>query len=268
MFFLPDFRSLREARVSRAKRAIDRKVAWQDADLTKRKDVGIIAKTFTPENPLDEVFPDVPSEGITYKDRLRYAKIPLPVHEGLPFNAAADLYSDSNRVYFDEEVPIPALHYKLEPDERPWEHYRWATWMSLTPMEMWTQRSGIQAATGRVILGGLGMGWLMRQIAKKPTVKEIIVIEKDQDIVDWFGTTICKNTPKCTGLLVGDFWERAREFDLAKDRFIADIWPTLGDAQSDRNLAKLRATGAKVWAWGSARPDHYQQMLINQEKKK
>ncbi len=37
-----------------------------------------------------------------------------------------------------------------------------AIWMSLTPMEMMTQRSGVQAARGTVVIGGLGLGWLLR----------------------------------------------------------------------------------------------------------
>lgn len=272
MFFLNPFRSLQEEKrmhERRAKAVLANKKPWPGLKPPGgHKDIGIIAKTFVAENPLDEVFPKVPKDGLTYKDRLRYLKKELPLYAGLPISAADDLYHDGGRAYFDEPVDIPTLQYHLKPDQQPWEHNRWDVWMSLTPMEMWSQRSGVQAATGRVILGGLGMGWLMRQIAKKPTVKEIIVIEKDKDLVDWFGAQICKNTEKCTGLLVGDFWERAREFDLKRDRFIADIWPEMGDAQHDRSLAKLRATGAKVWAWGCVRPDWYHQRMIDEEKGK
>lgn len=271
MFFLNPFRSMQEDRVMherRAKAVLARKQSWEGLKPPKgRHDIGIIAKTFVCENPLDEIFPEVPKKGLTYKDRLRYMKMPLPLYRGLQISSSEDLYRDGGRAYFDEPIDIPALHYLLDPDRKPWKTERWDTWMSLTPMEMWSQRSGIQAATGRVVLGGLGMGWLMRQIAKKKSVKEIIVIEKDRDLVDWFGAQLCKNTEKCTGLLVGDFWEKAREFDLKKDRFIADIWPEMGDAQDDRNLAKLRATGAKVWAWGCVRPDYYHQRMIDEEKR-
>jgi hypothetical protein len=38
----------------------------------------------------------------------------------------------------------------------------WA-WMSMTPAEMLTLHSGIQAAERTVILGGLGPGWLLRK---------------------------------------------------------------------------------------------------------
>lgn len=167
MFFLNPFRSLQEEEKMherRAKAVLADKKSWAGLKPPPgKRDIGIIAKTFVAENPLDEMFPKVPKNGLTYKDRLRYLKKELPLHAGLPISAADDLYHDGGRAYFDEPVDIPVLQYHLEPDQRPWESDRWDAWMSLTPMEMWSQRSGVQAATGRVILGGLGMGWLMRR---------------------------------------------------------------------------------------------------------
>lgn len=271
MFFLNPFCSLQEKKKMherRAKAVLADAKSWPGLKPPRgHRDIGIIAKTFVAENPLAEVFPKMPKSGeIVYKDRLRYKLMHLPLYTGLQISAADDLYHDGGRAYFDEPIDILALHFKLGDDEKSWESNRWDVWMSLTPMEMWSQRSGVQAATGRVILGGLGMGWLLRQIAKKPTVKEIVVVEKDRDLLDWFGDKICSNTPKVSQVICGDYWEHAHKMDLKKDRFIADIWPEMGDAQSDRNLAKLRATGAKVWAWGCVRPDWYHQRMIDAEK--
>jgi hypothetical protein len=273
MFFLNPFCSLQDDKKMHERRA---KAVLADAKPwpglkppSGRRDIGIIAKTFVAENPLAEIFTKMPkSEEIVYKGRLRYQLRDLPLHCGLPISAGDDLYHDGGRAYFDEAIKIPVLHFRLEPDQKPWERERWDVWMSLTPHEMWSQRSGIQAATGRVILGGLGMGWLLRQIAKKPTVKEIIVVEKDADILEWFGNKICERTPKVSEVICGDYWEHAHKMNLKKDRFIADIWPGYGDARHDRNLARLRATGAKVWAWGCVRPDWYHQNMINEEREK
>ncbi len=272
MFFLNPFRSLQDEKAMQERRAIwalKNKKSWVGLKPPpKGKDIGIIASTFDPENPLATIFPEVPKEGLYFKDRLRYMMMELSLHKGLQISAADDFYSDGGRAYFDAPMQIPALHFKMGPKEREWERNRWDTWMSLTPNEMWTQRSGVMAATGRVILGGLGMGWLLRQIAKKPTVKEIIVVEKDPDILDWFGRQVCKETPKVSKVICGDYWEHAHRMDLKKDRFIADIWPEMGSAGFDRNLARLRATGAKVWAWGCVRPDYFHQRMIKEEKAK
>ena len=42
-----------------------------------------------------------------------------------------------------------------------------AAWMSLTPSEMATQRPGVQKAQGTVVIGGLGLGWLLRKVCEK-----------------------------------------------------------------------------------------------------
>jgi hypothetical protein len=270
MFFLNPFRSIQDdkkMRERRAKAALADKKSWEGLKPPGgRRDIGIIASTFRCENPLAKIFPKVPKDGLVYKDRLRYQLRDLPLYSGLEISGSPDLYHDGGRAYFDEPIQIPVLHYRT--DNR-WKGVDgWDTWMSITPHEMWSQRSGVQAATGRVILGGLGMGWLLRQISKKPTVKSIIVIEKDADLLEWFGKRVCAETPKVTDIICGDYWEHAHKMDLKKDRFIADIWPGHSDAEHDRDLAKLRATGAKVWAWGCVRPDWYHQRMINEEKAK
>jgi spermidine synthase len=56
--------------------------------------------------------------------------------------------------------------------------------MSMTPAEMLTQRSGVQAAEGTVVLGGLGLGWLLRKVCEKQSVERVIVVEQSQELLD------------------------------------------------------------------------------------
>jgi hypothetical protein len=224
-----------------------------------RRDVGCVARTFNPENPLDGIL-EVKCAGEKHalvKGKLRYLKLRVPMHEGLPISGGRDLYDGPKLLYFDAPIDIPVLQYQKAANV-------WEPWMSLTPMEMWTQRSGVFASTGHVVLGGLGMGWLLTQIAKKPTVKKITVVEQDQDLLDWFGYQVCKKIPKVDEVICGDFWEHAPKYDLQKCRYIADVWPKHGQAEYSERLVELRARGAKVWAWGSARPTDYQKHKIRQ----
>lgn len=221
-----------------------------------------IASTFKPENPLDGLLDVKPGldNALVYKDRLRYVKLPLPIEDGLPIGGANDLWASPPMIFFDEVVDIPVLDYQ--------EGGRWRTWMSLTPFEFYTQRSGIMASTGHVILGGLGMGWLLTQIAKKPSVKKITVVEKDTDLLEWFGNALCAKFPKVDQVVNGDFWEYADKCDFSKVKFIADVWPGHRDAESDKNLISLRARDAKVWAWGSSKPTADQQIDIDRLRRK
>lgn len=214
--------------------------------------VCISAKTYNPENPLEDIFPNV-KPGLPREDSLidptgnyMYSRMILSRGEGLLLRAGYSLWDSGSHAYFDEDIIIPALHYRGR-------GFGWDTWMSLTPMEIWTQQSGIIAATGHVIVGGLGMGWLLRQIAKKHTVKKITVVEKEQVLLDWYGTKLCEATPKVTDVICGDIYDVAPKFLAEKAKFVLDIWPSISDAEGDKKLQALRDAGAKVWAWGCAR---------------
>jgi len=222
------------------------------ADRVCASDVGIIAATFAPRNPLAAIFPDVKAAGenvVSPSGTLRYELRRLPLYAGLQITAGGD-YTDGARAFFDAEIAIPALHYRKPTTYNP---DKWETWMGLTPLEMWSQRSGVQAATGDVVLGGLGMGWLLSEIAAKPTVKTIIVVERDKALLDWFGMQLCATIPKVEDVVCADVFEVASKLNTGKTRFVLDIWPSTSDAKWDRRLRELRATGARCWAWGSPR---------------
>ena len=55
--------------------------------------------------------------------------------------------------------------------------YHGNVWMSLTPNEMISQRDGIEAAKGTVVIGGLGLGWFLRKVCEKESVDRVIVVD-------------------------------------------------------------------------------------------
>src|SRR5262249_33364181 len=76
---------------------------------------------------------------------------------------------DQGMVVWNGDVVIPMLLDMTEDSRSGWkfaaratrgERAKWgAVWMSMTPAEMLTQRSGVQAAEATVVIGGLGLGW-------------------------------------------------------------------------------------------------------------
>lgn len=57
-------------------------------------------------------------------------------------------------------------------------------WMSLTPMEIESHFMPIKLAQGRVGVGGLGLGYFTESILDKPQVKEVVVYELNQEVID------------------------------------------------------------------------------------
>ena len=116
-------------------------------------------------------------------------------------------------------------------------------------MEMITQRSGIQAASGKVVIGGLGMGWFLRKVCEKPEVEEVIVVEYSQDLLDWYGHDLCSKYGKVSDVICGDVYDQVGRHGDAK--YLLDIWATYHEARRDRrfNEAK-RLLGNQLWGWG------------------
>ena len=129
----------------------------------------------------------------------------------------------------------------------------WMRWMSLTPMELESHMPHIAAAWGTVVVAGLGMGFFLYNILRKPKVTRVVVLEKDANLLTLFNKAIRRNCwPHLDKfeLWLGDALEFVPEHDV--DFLFADIWPYFGD---DTALAKTQAIQANVKArtvgfWG------------------
>jgi hypothetical protein len=132
-------------------------------------------------------------------------------------------------------------------------------WMSLTPNEVFTQRSYIKRTRGNVAVAGLGLGWFARKVLQRDKVKHLTIYEIDRNIIDVFGAS-----------LVNDFGDRvsiikANAYDVdwsVFDVVIWDIWKEWGGASDDYRFweikRNLEARGKTCEGWGQAvHKDHY-----------
>jgi hypothetical protein len=124
-----------------------------------------------------------------------------------------------------------------------------AVWMNMTPAEIISQRSAVTKATGKVVIGGLGLGWLLRKVCEKEAVEEVIVVEKSQELLDWCGYDLCRQYPKVKDVICNDIYQ---EVDRHPDHiFLLDIWLTHRGASRDHKLKAVRSKMTdRLWAWG------------------
>lgn len=108
-------------------------------------------------------------------------QIPIPacksdkyeiIKKKLPKGKAISLTSRS-MVKFDDDVTFTVFK------ERSGD-----IWMSDTPMELESHSPAIKAAKGNVLVAGLGLGYSLLSMAEKKSVKSIIVIEHDKEIIN------------------------------------------------------------------------------------
>ena len=108
-----------------------------------------------------------------------------------PYRAviAADmmLFDDLREVpplgFFDEEFFFPAV---LEDGNE---------WMTLTPVDLDTSEEAIEAAHGKVVTFGLGLGYYAFMVSEKPEVESITVVEKRADVIRLFREYILPQFP-------------------------------------------------------------------------
>ena len=149
-------------------------------------------------------------------------------------------YQEINSIaYFKEKFPFISLEYKG------------VTWMSITPNEIETMQLAVNSAYGRVIVYGLGLGYYPYMISLKNEVKEIVIIEKDKNIIELFNKYLLpqfehKEKIKIINDDAFNYMRKENEFDYA---FI-DLWHDPFDGLSLWVKAKsLEKEGQKYFYW-------------------
>lgn len=92
-------------------------------------------------------------------------------------------------------------------------------WMRLTPLEIQGSYFAIKRAKGKVGIVGLGLGYVVNEIAKKSEVTEVIVYEINKEVIDLYKMNFEENN-KITIINVDAFKAEPNNFDF----FYSDIY--------------------------------------------
>ena len=225
-------------------------VAWDIDMKIPRESLVIDGTTFTtgfslfdvPPTEHDVLYAHEAPPSCVQHNLWRYGHVIIPKERALDL----PVYPGRDRqpeVFFTTDVVVPTLAEYTD-------EYRWRVWMSMTPAEIFSQRSGIKFCRGNVVIGGLGMGWFMTQVVKRKQVKKVVVVEKSRDLLDWYGEKLCKTHG--VEVICDDVWNVVGK-QPAGTRYALDIWKGFFDARWDHRLRKAREAGHDIWAWGSAR---------------
>lgn len=146
------------------------------------------------------------------------------------------------QVAFSADIHIPRLTHPRE--RQPWMSYTFSEALSLRP--------GVRAAKGNVLIGGLGMGWLAREVLRKKGVKNVTIVEKDPDIAKFFGEPFLREFNTRVDIITGDAFVYAEDYGSKYDRILMDIWHDYGNQKDSRWLRlvdKYHGTSTKLWQW-------------------
>jgi hypothetical protein len=108
--------------------------------------------------------------------------------------------------------------------------------MSNTPMEVRTNMAFIEAAKGRVLISGLGLGMALKAALDKPDVHYVKVLEIDNDLIELVGHAFERDLRN--GRLMIEQAD-ALSYQPGKDERYDVAWHDIWDTISDENLPQM-----------------------------
>jgi hypothetical protein len=254
--FYPFFESSERRRTRKkreseyAEEVLKKAVPW-DPQMKWLPTLGIEARSFQTWLNARMLFPDVRPSKLTTHIKNVDDKIVSPcgqfayVNRIFPGAESLPSYYGNKKgnVWFTEDVVVPTL-------VRIWKG--WADGdsvaMSLTPMEIFTLRGGTRRAKGHVVVAGLGLGYQLREVAARKSVKKITLVERSNGLLQWLLPPVLEKMEGVKDITVieGD----AREIvpKLQADIALIDIADGYG-----HNEFRRCPDIPYVWVWGSAK---------------
>lgn len=265
--FLPSFcyspeqqRQIAAQKKARIEKRLETCVDWHP-NIKWEPALNIKAKSFVTHNLFPEcvesAHPDPnrePDKGITSPN----GKF-LYLVKQVPRGIALDTWYGwkTGTVVFDGQVLVPALHQRSNWEKNNQDELKWrdAPWMSHTPAEIISMRGGTKRAKGRVIVAGLGLGYQLIEVSKRKQVTELVLLEKEQELVDWI-------LPRVRPLLGERFRDKlevivgdamAEMPKLTADVGLVDIFDSYGNNDHERDQLRRSCRNiGYIWCWGSA----------------
>lgn len=128
---------------------------------------------------------------------------------------------------------IPPLGFFTEDFEFPAVLEGGNEWMTLTPVDVDTCDFAIEAARGKVLTFGLGLGYFAFMAARKPEVESVTVVELSENVISLFEKYIRPSLPckEKIRIVNKDAFKYAEE-DMKREAFdyaFVDIWRDASD---------------------------------------
>jgi hypothetical protein len=129
------------------------------------------------------------------------------------------------------------------------------TWMSLMPVEVESQQTGVDCASGHVAVFGLGLRWAAALCALRAEVEAVTVVERDPGLIALHRyLDLFDRLPGGAGAMVriveadAFVWSPDRVVDL----LAADIWLPIvgGDRVAEVRRMQANVGATRVYFWG------------------
>ena len=164
-------------------------------------------------------------------------------------------YGVRDYMYFQvlDPLPVMTLQRKVTPiKQRPSKH--WHTWMVDDIPHWWAMQEYASKCSGRVLVGGLGLGLIVHALCDNPAVSRIHVVDYDADVTKVIAPLLPKSSRASIEIVEAEFFDWWYEDDEDWDNVILDLWVTKGKEQTERlekeTIDPLYRYLCKRYPWG------------------
>lgn len=161
--------------------------------------------------------------------------------------AAIQKYTVENNFY--------AMRYRITPGDYVRLMINGELAMSNTYMELDTNYDFLSAAHGDVLIGGLGLGLIVRIIQDKPEVTSITIVEYHQDVIDLVTAQVPFNEK--VKIVLGDAKTYKPEKGVKFDCIYMDIWNWLNSDVYWNDMVPMKKHYRKYLKKKDISPDRY-----------
>jgi SAM-dependent methyltransferase len=127
-------------------------------------------------------------------------------------------------------------------------------WMRDHPQEIFLHHYAIDAAKGKVLIGGLGIGYSAQAIARKYNVSDVVVVEKSRHVIKLVSRYLKYENIQ---VLQADIFDYLKTSRLKFDFVFLDIWRSTGEWEFTKTVLPLRKLAkrvlnpnGKIMCWG------------------
>lgn len=138
-----------------------------------------------------------------------------------------ELFTSDDLLTLPDGREIPQTGFFTEAFRAPVVEENGREWMTVTPSEINTMTTDIQAAFGKVAVFGLGLGYYAFMVSEKPDVSEVIVVERDPEVISLFREFILPQFPNRSKITVVEADAYVYAENMGEKRFdcaYVDIW--------------------------------------------
>ena len=184
-----------------------------------------------------------------------------------------ELFLRDDIILTDDLRQIPSIGYFSESFRFPSVIQDGREWMSIKPSEIESSQSAVDAASGKVLTFGLGLGYFAFMAARKAEVSSVTVVELDGAVISLFEKHILPQIPERNKISViqsdAFSYMNHRMKPGEADFVFMDIWHDISDGLDNYVRAKqyeshFPGTRFKYWIERSLRCALLNQLLNQQ----